>query len=168
MSARIRVLRYTALVLLADQATKVLARFLLPRDRSVEIFGNLVRLTYVENPGIAFGIRVGSGPIFTALIAVASIAVLVLLLQNRPASKTEQVALAITLGGALGNLTDRVLFGRVVDFMDVDFPDFVMSRWPVFNVADAAVTVGILVLIALIIIAPQSEQSAQADEQSTR
>ncbi len=167
MSARLKLLRYTALVLVADQVTKLLARLLLPHDRSLQILGDLVRLTYVENPGIAFGIRVGHGPVFTALIAVASIAVLVLLLQNRTASKTEQVALAITLGGALGNLTDRILFGRVVDFVDVDFPDFVMSRWPVFNVADAAVTVGILVLIVLIIIAPHSQQPTQMDKQST-
>jgi len=157
-NARLKALRFAALVFLADQVTKVLARHLLPRDRSVQVLGDLARLTYVENPGIAFGIRVGHGPFFTALIAVASIAVLIYLLRGRTAGKSEQVALAITLGGALGNLTDRILFGRVVDFVDIDFPDFIMSRWPVFNVADAAVTIGIIVLILLILISPHAGQ----------
>lgn len=151
-TARLKVLRYAALVFVADQATKLLARAFLSRERSVQIIGDLVRLTYVENPGIAFGIRVGGGPLFTALIALASMVVLIYLLRSRAEGTTEQVALAITFGGALGNLTDRVLFGKVVDFVDVDFPDFLMSRWPVFNLADAAVTIGIIVLIALVLL----------------
>ncbi|MDZ7294234.1 MAG: signal peptidase II [candidate division KSB1 bacterium] len=150
-ATRLKVLSYAALVFVVDQATKAIARAWLPRERPIPIIGDLVRLTYVENPGIAFGIRVGGGPLFTALIALVSMMLLVYMLRSRSAGTTEQVALAITFGGALGNLTDRLLFGKVVDFIDVDFPDFLMSRWPVFNVADAAVTIGILVLIALVL-----------------
>jgi signal peptidase II len=162
---RVKVLRYAALVLVADQLTKVLARHLLPRDHSVPLVGDLVRLTYVENPGIAFGIRVGHGPVFTVLIAVASIVVLVYLLRAHAVSNIERVALAITFGGALGNLTDRVLFGRVVDFVDVDFPDFLMARWPVFNVADAAVTIGVIVLILMILLSSERGGHRQTSEQ---
>ncbi len=163
--ARWKVLSVAVCVLVADQATKVLARHLLPRDSSVEVIGDLVRLTYVENPGIAFGIKVGGGPLFTVLIACASIALLIYLLRNRTGSAIEQVALAITLGGAVGNLTDRVLFGKVIDFVDVDFPDFLLTRWPVFNVADTAVSIGIIVLIALVLFTPTAGPGRQRDNE---
>jgi signal peptidase II len=129
----------------------VLARVFLRENEPVRIIGDLVRLTYVENPGIAFGIQIGGKVMFTVMIGLASLAILFYLYRMRGDHFPARFALALILGGALGNLFDRIAFGRVVDFVDLDFPDFIMERWPVFNVADIAVTVGMIILITLVL-----------------
>ena len=114
-------------------------------------------LTYVENTGIAFGLNAGSPIFLTLFSALASIFLIYFLLTSRRGSlnlypKTVQLALALILGGALGNLIDRLLFGRVTDFLDFDFPDAIMVRWPAFNVADSAVTAGVILWCSYLVI----------------
>lgn len=148
-------------VLILDQVTKYLARIFLQPVYSVPILGDFFRLTYVENPGIAFGLRIENKVFFTVLSIIAVIVIfyyLFLLKQHT----VLRFAFALILGGAFGNLIDRFLFGRVVDFLDfeffdihistfsflfIDFSGFHMYRWPVFNVADIAVTVGMILII---------------------
>ena len=130
-----------AIVLAADQFTKSLAeRFLvMVPDQSVPVVGDLARLTYVSNRGAAFGILQDRTLFF---IVVGSIVVAVILASYRYFPLTSGVlnlALGLQLGGALGNLADRVRFGYVVDFIDVGI-------WPVFNLADFAIVVGVGIL----------------------
>jgi len=73
--------------------------------------------------------------------------------------KLVQLALALILGGAVGNLIDRLLFGRVTDFFDFDFPNFIITRWPVFNIADSAVTIGVTLWCLHLIISPGSRSA---------
>src|SRR5437867_1486018 len=144
MSARLGVfLSFAVAVLTLDQATKALASSRLLLGQPVPIVGNLVRLTLVHNTGAAFGLFPGSRFPFI-LISVLAISV-VLYLFARDAYRTfvNRVLLGCILGGALGNLIDRVRWGRVVDFIDVGFGTV---RWPVFNVADSAVTLGVILL----------------------
>jgi signal peptidase II len=134
-----------AAVLAVDQLTKIWALAVLD-DRTIELVGSLrLRLTF--NDGSAFGLGAGR----TTLIAVIAIAVslVVAVAGWRAVGRWWGTGLGLVLGGALGNLVDRVfrsgdgvLGGRVVDFIDLQW-------WPVFNVADAAIVVGVVVLVAL-------------------
>jgi signal peptidase II len=125
-------------VVAADQLTKLWVVATLPGDPIVLIDGVLT-LRYVQNPGAAFGILPGAGSLL-ALAAVAAAVIITLVVRHleRP---LETVAMGLVLGGAVGNLIDRIfrgpglLDGKVVDFVDFDF-------FPAFNVADASITIG--------------------------
>ncbi len=136
-------------ILLLDQITKYWIRSSLPLYESLPVLSeDFFRLTHVENTGVAFGLKAGSMLFLSAFNALASILLIYYLLKH-PFETTsryprfQRFSLALILGGALGNLMDRAFRGHVTDFLDFDFPDFIMTRWPVFNVADSAVTVGV-------------------------
>ncbi|UCH66509.1 MAG: signal peptidase II [Ignavibacterium sp.] len=132
---------------------------------SIRVIGNFFKITYIENPGMAFGFNPGSD--FKLWISIfslfASIGLLVYLYIARNNALSLRIALAMILGGAVGNLIDRtfygiiykyapVFYGKVVDFLDFDFFNFTIfgrnyERWPIFNFADAAVTIGVLILL---------------------
>lgn len=132
---------------------------------SISVIGDFFRITFIENPGMAFGFNPGSD--FKLWISVfsliASIGLIVYLYVVRNKSLSLRIALALILGGAVGNLIDRTFYGiiykyapafygKVVDFFDVDFFNFAIfgrsyDRWPIFNIADASVTIGVLILI---------------------
>jgi len=138
-------------IVIVDQAVKLWVRSTMPIGRSYRIIGeDFFRLTHVENDGIAFGLNAGS-PLFLAIFTlIASVIILYFILtSHRPGAmahtKTVRFSLGLILGGALGNLIDRLFFGKVTDYLDFDFPDFIMTRWPVFNLADSAVTIGVFI-----------------------
>lgn len=135
-----------ALVVLADQATKalVLARFALGERLELVPFFNLV---LVYNKGAAFSfLSDASGwqkPVLVAF-AIAAAAIVSVLLVRRPGERLLCTGLALILGGAIGNVIDRLRFGQVVDFLDVHAAGW---HWPAFNVADSAITLGAALLI---------------------
>jgi signal peptidase II len=134
-----------AAVLALDYGTKQWATRALAGSAPVQVLGELVRFTYVRNSGVAFGLGAGL-PFPYYLFSIAAVAAIVyLFLRRRVAGPGRRVALALILGGALGNLVDRVRTGQVVDFIDIGWGRW---HWPVFNVADSAVSVGV-VLFAL-------------------
>lgn len=151
-----RALWYTAAVVVLDQLSKLLVRANLELHTSTPVLGNLLRLTYVENSGIVFGITVGAAlPLFTGLNLLATGIISYYLYSERTGHQATQAALALILGGAVGNLVDRLVFGRVVDFIDVGLGS---HRWYIFNVADSAVSAGVvLYLIFSIFVAPPRE-----------
>ena len=163
-------------VVIVDQISKLLVKgFFLPflnlnfegmyLGQMIPIWGDFFRITFVENPGMAFGYDPGNG--FKLMISIfsllASIGLIFYLYVIRNKSLTLRIAIALILGGAVGNLIDRtfygvifnyapIFYGRVVDFFDFNFFDFTLfgrsyDRWPVFNIADAAVTIGVLILL---------------------
>ncbi len=128
------------LVVLIDQITKFLARVYIDTFETIRIFPFL-QLVSVRNEGAAFGMFRGLGnPAFIIISVLAIIAVLVLLLKG----KEDGWGLALILGGASGNLIDRVVFKKVTDFVDVFAGRF---HWPAFNVADSALTVGLIIML---------------------
>ena len=138
MSPRILTLAISAAVVAADQLTKWWVVSTLP-GHPVELIPGVLQLHYVENSGAAFGFLPGAGS-FIALGAIAA-AVLILLVVHRLEGRLEMVAMGLVLGGALGNLIDRVARGSgLLDGPVVDFVDF--RYFPAFNVADSAITVG--------------------------
>ena len=134
-------------VTVVDVITKAIAeRALQPRGIPHEVLGNTLRFTLVYNPGAAFGLNVGpqSRWIFGTLTVVALVILARLYLATRPGDTARVAALGFVCAGAIGNLIDRVRsFFGVVDFIDVGIGD---SRWPTFNVADMAVSVGAALL----------------------
>lgn len=157
MTARdLRLLSVSVGVAFLDQLTKVSARAFLRGRDPVNVLGDYVRLTYLENPGMAFGIRVGGPAFFTVFASLASLVVLIYLFRLRSERSGVRVALALVFGGAVGNLIDRLLYGQVVDFIEFGVGEF---RWPVFNVADSAVTIGMILLMVLVLTDHRDELS---------
>ncbi|MEX1140353.1 MAG: signal peptidase II [Bacteroidota bacterium] len=170
-----KILYITGAIVVVDQVTKLLVKgfslpFLglyhpgVPLGSTRAVLGDLVRLTFIENPGMAFGIDVGGKLFLTIFSLFASIGIFIYLYKIRDEAFPIRLSLAMILGGAIGNLIDRMFYGvifgegplfygKVVDFVDIDFFNvevfaFHISRWPVFNIADAAVSIGVLVLLA--------------------
>ncbi len=138
-----------ALVVAADQLTKVwiVGNFTLFESR--EVIPGLFNLTYLTNKGAAFGLLNGDHgawrQIFFVVIAVIALIVLVIALrQVRGQGRIYSVALGLIAGGAAGNLLDRLRLGAVVDFLDFYYHG---HHWPAFNVADSAITIGVTLLI---------------------
>ncbi len=154
-----KVLWITVGVVILDQITKLWVKSRFYYGESIDVVGSVLKFTYIENPGMAFGIRFAGPWFFTIFSAIASVIIFVLLYRMRHEALTGRIALSLVLGGAIGNLIDRSLYGRVVDFIDVGIGT---TRWPVFNLADSAVTVGMILLIALMIF----EKEHKEDETS--
>jgi signal peptidase II len=136
-----------AFVIVMDVVTKGFAeRLLAPQRMQHDVLGSWMRLTLVYNPGAAFGLNLGAQSrwIFTALSLVALVVLGRLYLATARGAVPRTVALALVCAGALGNLLDRLRSGMgVVDFLDVGVGD---ARWPTFNVADMAVSIGAVLL----------------------
>jgi signal peptidase II len=133
-------------VLALDLGTKIAIQNNFVHYQQVDLIGEYVRLTYIYNPGAAFGIEIGpySRQIFLVLSIVALTALFGMYWFTPPADRVRLSAITLICGGAIGNLIDRIRSAHgVVDFIDVGVGTV---RWPVFNVADMAVTVGAIIL----------------------
>jgi len=125
-------------VLALDQWTKRWATEHLSFRPPVHVIGEFLQLTYTRNSGVAFGLGAGTGfPYYVFSIAAAAI-ILWMFLAGKVHGSIRQLALSLILGGALGNLVDRLKTGEVVDFIQI-----LWGRFPVFNVADTAVSAGV-------------------------
>jgi signal peptidase II len=141
-------------ILAVDQATKTIAVSNLRVGESVPVIDDMLRWTLTYNPGGAFGVRLGSSTYYLLSSVFIFIVLIFYIWRNRQVSHVV-IPLTIVAGGAVGNIIDRVRFGEVVDFIDCEFPDislgsYHMERWPIFNIADMAVSVGIVVTIFFI------------------
>lgn len=139
------------IVIIVDQITKYLVRLKMPVYHSIELIGKYFRLTHVENDGAAFSLSLGdySRWIFISLTLVL-IVVFIYLIIKQP--KIQKLYYSLILGGAIGNLIDRVIFGKVTDFLDSLYPRipsewnwfYSFDRWPIFNVADSMIVIGMI------------------------
>jgi len=164
-------------IVILDQISKYIIKSTMQLYESFNVLGSFFKITYIENAGMAFGIQMGNRPIFVILSILAAIIVFVYLLRMPNDQFLFRFSLALIMGGAIGNLIDRLAVGRVVDFLDVeffdislpsfqflciDFPGYSLSRWPVFNVADSAVTCGMILIIWHILFqkAPEKQEAS--------
>ena len=139
-----------------DQLTKWLAVTLLQGNPSVPIIPGALQLTYLENPGAAFGMLQNNRWVFLIISTVGIFAVLAYLLVKRPKSKLLCLSLAFIVGGGIGNMIDRVLLGYVVDFID-----FCLINFAIFNVADSFVCIGAGILALWVIMDTVREEKAK-------
>ncbi len=161
------------LLVVIDQITKVLVKGFslfgydhqgMVLGESRPLIGETVRLTFVENPGMAFGVSWGEAKIILTLLTVGIVVLIVRMIMTTPRDSAGiRNALTLVLAGAVGNLIDRMFYGvfygtdplfygKVVDFLQVDIPDVTVSgelytHWPVFNIADSCVSVGVVMLL---------------------
>ena len=174
-----RILITSTIILFLDQLTKFLVKTWMTIGDSVSVFGSTVRLTFIYNYGMAFGISVNNKTLFTFISIFAAFIIIYYLYKMKNEKFIIKFPLAIILGGAVGNLFDRIVYGRVADFIDIDIPDIYISakkilffnipeielqRWPIFNVADIAVTCGMFFLIFLILFQKDQTEKEPTDQ----
>jgi signal peptidase II len=144
----IRYFLLTIFILVLDQFSKYLIRLNFIEGETLRLTPKFFWLTYVENTGAAFSFSIGSPGLnrllFSIITFLAAIFVTWLLLKAK--HPLEKLGFSLVLAGALGNLIDRVSKGSVTDFVDWDFPNFIMERWPIFNVADSSLVLAIVLL----------------------
>jgi signal peptidase II len=152
-------LAIAALVFILDQAVKwaVVNPLELRRRGEIDVLP-IFKLEWVPNPGVSMGFLPAQSEtgrwVLTALTAAISVAVLVWLWRER--RRGDAIALGLVLGGALGNILDRIRFGHVIDFANLHFG--AISPFLVYNVGDAAITIGVLLLIVRALIVPNAKK----------
>ena len=169
-----KVLYYSLVVIIFDQVTKLFVKGIkipalgidisgMPYGSSKPLIGDAVKLTFIENPGMAFGLDVGPKMFLTLFTILASFIILYYIYKHRNDGFLLRLSLAFILAGAVGNLIDRtfygkiygyapLFYGKVVDFMQVQFWDFTIfhrtyTSWPIFNIADVSVSAGFLLIL---------------------
>jgi signal peptidase II len=155
------------LILVADQVTKYLVATQLEVGQSVDLIPWLApvfSITHVTNTGVAFGMFQGLGSLFVIAHVVAAVAIVVYSRRLPPGQWVLRLGLGLALGGAVGNLIDRVLHGYVVDFFDVNF--WPLQDFPVWNVADNSIVVGVALLIGSLIWEEWQERRERPQQQA--
>jgi signal peptidase II len=170
----LRVLYASLFVVIVDQVTKFFVKGLkieslgisipgMPYGSSKQVFGNFVKLRFIENPGMAFGVLISPRVLLPIIVFVALLSILYYIYRHREAVFVLRLALALIAAGAVGNLIDRSFYGliygyapffhgKVVDFIQFEFWDFTIfgktyTSWPILNVADLSVTCGFLIVL---------------------
>ncbi len=132
---------------LLDQLSKWLIISTMSLYQSIELLADFAHITYVRNPGAAFGILADNSlrlPFFILVSVVALFGILWYLKREQGGTLRLQAALGLIFSGAMGNLIDRIRFGEVIDFLDVHWYQY---HWPAFNIADSAICVGVGLLL---------------------
>lgn len=137
------------IIVILDQIVKYTVKTKMHLYESISIIKDILNFTYIQNPGISFGLLSGMESeikrwILVAVIAFAIVLVTIYWFTYRQKSFFYNFASGLILGGALGNFIDRLFIGKVIDFIDIGYKNF---RWPVFNFADTAISIGIAILI---------------------
>ena len=131
------------LIVILDQLTKFLIKQNFQLNQSIPIIKNVLHLTYITNTGSAFGLFKGLNIFFILFSIIIIVAIFYFTRKIKKNEKALQFSIGLLLGGTIGNLIDRLFYGSVIDFID-------FRIWPVFNVADSAVTISIVLLIVLL------------------
>lgn len=144
----------SAIVVVADQLTKSMVSEFIPLGASETVLPGFFNLVHVRNSGAAFGVFADRGnltsrAILSAISFLALLAILWIVI-TQPMERYALIGFALFFGGAAGNFLDRIIYGEVTDFIDIQFRGF---HWPAFNVADAALTLGAIIFCVRILLA---------------
>lgn len=153
-------------IIALDQASKIYVHTHFLLEESLTVIPQFFDLTYVRNPGAAFGLFRDAHPLFrkvffSSLPPLAVIFIIFILRDTKENEKLQITALSLISGGALGNYVDRLRFGYVIDFIDVHFKR--IYTWPAFNIADSAIVIGVGILVLCIIF-----QGLEAHKENTQ
>ena len=136
---------FSVLIVVLDQLSKFIVHSSMSLYDSFPVIPSLLDFTYIRNEGIAFGINFPGSKIFFIIFPILITFYLISLLKNKEfEDNSSQIALFLIIGGAVGNILDRIFRGYVVDFIDLHING---AHWYIFNVADASVTIGLLFLL---------------------
>jgi len=148
----------TAAVIVVDQATKYWVATTLQSDGDIVVIRGFLNFSYTENRGIAFGM-LNNGNVKWLLVAISIGAILVVvfyLMRSASTNRALYISLALLAGGIGGNLIDRMRMGRVIDFIEIYYRN---HHWPVFNIADTAISIGAALLAIDLFLAPHAHQA---------
>ncbi len=156
--------------LVLDQLTKAIVRINMDIHESIPVmksmFGDTFMLYHVQNSGAAFSLGFSSDAFnrgfFIGVTILATAFILYLLFHSQ--HRIQVFSFGFVLGGALGNMLDRIFYGKVTDFFSVDFPDFIMQRFPIFNIADSSIFIGVCLLIIDMIFIKDVSEPVQVPE----
>src|SRR5437868_3343576 len=160
-AGKLKYLIITAFVMALDQFTKYIISTRMQLGDEIDVIRNFFAISYTQNPGIAFGM-LNSGALrwlFVAISVIAVLVVLVYMMRTSAANRLLLWSLSLLAAGICGNLIDRVRIGRVIDFFLLHYKD---NQFPVFNVADTAISIGAALMAIELFIAPQSERATTA------
>ena len=132
-----------SLVFIADRITKIAVTSNMSYGQSIKILPKIFHFTFVLNNGTAFGLLKGQNVFLAVISASAAVLIIIYVMRHRTLKPAVSSAFGLILGGALGNLFDRIRFGYIIDFLD-------FRVWPVFNIADSAITIGMLILVIML------------------
>ncbi len=146
-------------IVVLDKLTKLLIKYLYEPGHSFNVIGNFFKITYIENRGIAFGL--GSNwnhplkSLVLLLLSLAALAIIFNIYYQIKKTFINKLSFGLIFGGALGNIYDRLIDRKVIDFLDFNFPDirigsFYLDRWPIFNIADTSITIGLIMIVIFV------------------
>ncbi len=137
------------IVIILDQISKYVVRNSIEQGEIIKLSPKLIWLTLVQNTGAAFSFSFGNPLLNRILFIIISIIAIILIIYMsiKSKNKMEILSFALIIGGAIGNLIDRIFMGSVTDFIWCDFPDVIMTRWPIFNIADSSIVIAIGLMI---------------------
>ena len=159
-AGKVKYLIITALVMALDQFTKYVVSTRMQEGDEIDVIRNFFAISYTKNPGIAFGM-LNSGALrwlFVAISVIAVLVVLVYMMRTSAANRLLLWSLSLLAAGICGNLIDRVRIGRVIDFFLVHYKE---HQFPVFNVADTAISIGAALMAIELFITPQAERATE-------
>lgn len=143
-----KIFEYGLLWVCIDQLTKRIITIFIELEKSITIIPSFFKLTYVRNTGAAWSILEGNR-LFLILVSIVAIGlVYFFMIKDKKIEKIEQVGYGILLGGILGNLLDRIVFGYVIDFFHFIFGNY---NFPIFNVADIGIVLGTFIIIGIML-----------------
>lgn len=134
----------TLVVILLDMVSKYIVSKLLIVNESVMIIKNFFNITYVRNTGAAFSIFSGNTFLVMVISFMIIMGIILYISKNKPSNKIEKISYSLILGGAIGNFIDRIIYGYVRDFIEIDIFGW---DYPIFNLADVFVVVGVILLV---------------------
>ena len=134
----------TLVVILLDMISKYIVSRLLIVNESVMIIKNFFNITYVRNTGAAFSIFSGNTFLVMIVSFIIIIGIILYISKNKPSNKIDKISYSLILGGAIGNFIDRIIYGYVRDFIEIDIFGW---DYPIFNLADVFVVVGVILLV---------------------
>jgi signal peptidase II len=161
--ARVRWLWLTLVVVVLDRGSKAWFESQTVEGWRHQVVANFIYLVHSQNPGVAFGVLADSASIWTRVALIAGSVVVIamlawMLVANRSGGALSAAGLALLLGGATGNVTDRIMHGGVTDFFEVWLGSY---RWPAFNVADSAIAIGAALLIIDVLFGSRQQVSGE-------
>ncbi len=151
------------IIIIFDQVSKYVVRNSIEPGQIIKLTPKMFWLTSVQNTGAAFSFSFGNPSLNQILFIIISIIAIIFIvyLSAQSKSKLEIFSFALILGGAIGNLIDRIWMGSVTDFIWCDFPDVIMTRWPVFNIADSSIVIAIVLMIVVTIFHKQTHEEKE-------
>lgn len=153
-------------VIFLDQISKAVIRHFMTEGQSIPILGKFFMLTYTQNTGAAFSLSLGTpvvNRIFFIFVTFITVGFILYLL-NLSKHVWQNIGFSLVIGGAIGNVIDRIFLGSVTDFLDCDFPDFIMQRWPIFNIADSMIVIAMCILAIYILFFEHKKISRKPEE----